>query len=81
MKTLANVRDEKMLNNAREESRARIEQARRENIAATLAHFPEVGTLNDGTFYAFVGPTRQYRGSKFLSAVIDAIIETRSNQS
>lgn len=81
MKTLADIRDEKNRNEAREESKARVEHLRRRNIESTLAQFPEVGVLSDGTFYAFVGTTRRYFASKFLNAVTDAIIEARADTS
>lgn len=77
--TVRDVRLEKLFREALEDqknsSRARIERDRQAYIAARLREYPQIGTLNSGKFYAYIGgySDKHYFESKFLSRVIDAI--------
>jgi hypothetical protein len=79
IRTVGDVRDERVfadaLAAARDAARARVEADRRAYIAEQLARYPQIGTLNSGKFYAFVGgrTMKHYVESKFLARVIDAI--------
>lgn len=84
--TFATVRDarlEKLLLEAIEDqknsARVRAEKERQASITARLREYPQIGTLNSGKFYAFVGgySDKHYVESKFLSRVIDAINAAR----
>lgn len=81
--TVRDARTEKLLIEAAEDqknsTRARIERDRQAYISARLREYPQIGTLNSGKFYAFVGgySDKHYVESKFLSRVIDAINAAR----
>jgi hypothetical protein len=79
IQTLADSRDEKRAADARAEYndalRARIERDRQEYIQARLREYPQIGVLNSGKFYAYVGGYSQtnYVEGYFLTKIIDAI--------
>lgn len=81
--TVRDVRLEKLFREALEDqknsARARIERDRQAYIAARLREYPQIGTLNSGKFYAYIGgySDKHYVESKFLSHVIDAIDAAR----
>ncbi len=81
--TVRDVRLEKLFSEALEDqknsARVRIERDRQAYITARLRDYPQIGTLNSGKFYAFIGGygNEHYFESKFLSRVIDAINAAR----
>jgi len=79
IRTAGDVRDEKISADAvaayRDAARARIEADCKTYVAQQLARYPQIGTLNGGKFYAFVGG--KYIESIFLARVIDAIEANR----
>jgi len=83
IRTVGDVRDEKRFADAIEDYnnslRARIEREKQQYIQARLREYPQIGTLNSGKFYAYVGgyTERHYVESFFLSRVIDVINDAR----
>jgi len=79
LQTVGDVRDEKHAADARAEYkdalRARIERDRQEYIQAQLRNYPQIGVLNSGKFYAYVGGYAEsnYVEGYFLTKIIDAI--------
>lgn len=84
--TFATVRDarlEKLLLEAIEDqknsARVRAEKEHQASIAAQLREYPQIGTLNSGKYYAYIGgySDKHYFESRSLSRVIDAINAAR----
>lgn len=83
--TLGDARDEKRLMDARAEARdaARIAklEAAAKVVRDTLRAYPEIGTLNSGKFYAYVGgyANHNYVESRDVRAVASAIDGARKS--
>jgi hypothetical protein len=81
--TVRDVRIQKLLLEAIEDqknsARVRAEKEHQASITAQLREYPQIGTLNSGKFYAFVGgySDKHYFESRSLSRVIDAINAAR----
>lgn len=81
--TVRDARLEKLFREALEDqrnsARVKIERDRQAYVTARLREYPQIGTLNSGKFYAFIGGygLENYFESEFLSQVIDAINSAR----
>jgi hypothetical protein len=71
--TLHDITEDKALADARDEANDRINADRQAHIAAILATYPQIGRLNSGRSYAYVGPDRQYVESAYINRVVEAI--------